>query len=575
MLDKLEIARALREIAGLMQIRGDNPFKARAYEKGADTVEELDEDIGKLVDEKSLTSYRGIGEALAAQIAELYLTGRSSLLEKLRGDLPAGVLELALVPGLTLKRIQALHTALGVSSVEELKQACLTGKVRKVKGFGEKTESTILQGIHRYQTRDERVLLVDAVEVAEPLLEHVRACGAAARAEIAGSIRRFEETVRNINVVVATKDSEAVIDCLATFPRVSRIEERGESAATARLSAGLKVELVCARPDSFGAALVYSTGSRAHIERLRALAEEKGLQLDNEGLSRGGRRVAAKSEEEVYKALGLPYIPPELREDEGEIEAGLKGEGGASLGDLIEIEDIQGMVHCHTVYSDGRSTVEEMALGAEAMGMKYLTITDHSPAAHYANGVGVDRLKRQWDEIAKVQEKVKVRLLRGTESDILETGALDYPDDVLERFDVIIASIHSRMKMDADQMTKRLVQAMRQPVFKIWGHALGRLIQRRDPFACRVEEVLDAVAESRAAVEVNGDPYRLDMEPRWIKEARRRDIRFVISTDAHSVGGMHNLRFGVGTARRGGLRRGEVLNALGPAAFMKAVRPAA
>ena len=576
MLDKLEIARALREIAGLLQIKGENPFKARAYETGAEAVEELEEDIGVLVDEKRLTSYRGIGSALAAVITELHTMGRSELLDKLRGELPPGVIELSNVPGLTLKRIQALHKALGTSSVDELKTACLTGKVRGIKGFGAKTEATILQGIHRYQTRDERILIVDAVEIAEPLLDHIRACDATERAEVAGSIRRSQETARGIHIVAETKDSEAIFGCLAKFPRFSKLEAQEEASATVRLAGGVKGEIVCVPPGQFAGALVHHTGSRAHVERLRSLAEERGLSLDDRGLMKGSTRLALKTEEAIYNALGLAYIPPELREDDGEIEAALKAGPEGTLGDdLIELGDIQGMVHCHTVYSDGKATIEEMALGAEAMGMKYLTITDHSPAAHYANGVQIDRLKKQWDEIARVQEKVKVKLLRGTESDILETGALDYPDEVLEKFDVIIASIHSRMKMDEAQMTRRIVNAMKQPVFKIWGHALGRLIQRRDPFACRVEEVLDAIAESRAAVEVNGDPYRLDMEPRWIKEARKRGIRFVISTDAHSVGGMHNLRFGVGIARRGGLRRGEILNALSLDAFRKAVRPAA
>ncbi|AUX48669.1 DNA polymerase III [Sorangium cellulosum] len=572
--DKLDIARALREMGMLLQIKGENPFKARAYETGADALEELTDDLGALVAAKKLTSLRGIGAALAAQIAELYQTGRSEQLERLRAELPRGVLELSQVPGMTLKRMKALHEALGIGSVEELKQACLTGKVRAVKGFGAKIESSLLEGIHRYETHDERVLLVDALELAEPLLGHVRGCEATEQAELAGDIRRWEETVARIDLVAAADDAEQVIDCFVRSPHVAEVEERAGPRCSVRLSGGLRGELLCVPPRYYAAALHHHTGAPAHLEALAALAREQGLSLDERGLLRGNKRLPVKTEEDLYRHLGLPFIAPELREGEGEIEAAAAGRA-ADEGELIEEGDIQGMVHCHTVYSDGKNTIEEMALEAEAMGMKYLTITDHSPAAHYAGGVGVDRLKQQWDEIARVQEKVKVKLLRGTESDILESGALDYPDDILEQFDVIIASIHSRMKMDADQMTRRLVKAMKQPVFKIWGHALGRLIQRREPFACRVEEVLDAVAESRAAVEVNGDPYRLDMQPRWLKEARKRGIRFVISTDAHSTNALHNLRFGVGTARRGGLRRGEVLNALGPAAFRKAVRPAA
>ncbi|WP_437634544.1 PHP domain-containing protein [Sorangium sp. So ce854] len=573
MLDKLDIARALREMGMLLQLKGENPYRARAYDAGAEALEGLADDLGALVSGKKLTSIRGIGAALAAQIAELYQTGRSEQLDKLRAELPRGVLELSQVPGMTLKRIKALHEALGVGSVAELKQACLTGKVRGVKGFGAKIESSLLEGIHRHETHDDRVLLVDALELAEPLLDHVRGCEATAQAELAGGIRRWEETVARVDLVAAADDAGPVLDCFARFPRVAEVEERGASRCAVRFSGGLRGELLCVPPRDYAAALHHRTGAPAYVDALGALARELGFTLDERGLLRGDERLAVTTEEDLYRHLGLPFIAPELREGAEDIVAAATRDSGDDA--LIEQRDIQGMVHCHTVYSDGKNTIEEMALAAEAMGMKYLTITDHSPAAHYAGGVGLDRLKQQWDEIARVQERVKVKLLRGTESDILESGSLDYPDAILEQFDVIIASIHARMKMDADQMTRRLVSAMKQPVFKIWGHALGRLIQRREPFACRVEEVLDAVAESRAAVEVNGDPYRLDMEPRWIKEARKRGIRFVISTDAHSTSALHNLRFGVGTARRGGLRRGEVLNALGPAAFKKAVRPAA
>lgn len=576
MLDKLDIARALREMGMLLQLKGENPYRARAYEAGAEALEGLADDLGALVTAKKLTGIRGIGAALAAQIDELYRTGRSEQLEALRAELPRGVLELSQVPGMTLKRIKALHEALGVGSVAELKQACLTGKVRGVKGFGAKIESSLLEGIHRYETHDDRILLVDALELAEPLLEHVRGCEATEQAELAGGIRRWEETVARVDLVAAADDAGQVLDCFARFPRVAEVEERGESRCAVRFSGGLRGELLCVPPRDHAAALHHRTGAPAYLGALGAVARELGFTLDERGLLRGDERLAVTTEEDLYRHLGLPFIAPELREGAADIAAALAPEDRDDRdGALIEQGDIQGMVHCHTVYSDGKNTIEEMALAAEAMGMKYLTITDHSPAAHYAGGVGLDRLKQQWDEIARVQERVKVKLLRGTESDILESGSLDYPGAILEQFDVIIASIHARMKMDADQMTRRLVSAMKQPVFKIWGHALGRLIQRREPFACRVEEVLDAVAESRAAVEVNGDPYRLDMEPRWIKEARKRGIRFVISTDAHSTSALHNLRFGVGTARRGGLRRGEVLNALGPAAFTKAVRPAA
>jgi DNA polymerase (family 10) len=306
--------------------------------------------------------------------------------------------------------------------------------------------------------------------------------------------------------------------------------------------------------------LFVKTGSQAHIEKVMAHAERKKISFAR----------LPRTEEQVYSRLGMSYIPPELREDQGEIEAALAKKIPE---DLVTEADIKGQVHCHTTYSDGIHTLEAMVRGAEEMGMKYITITDHSPTAIYANGLKLDRLKRQWDEIDEVQEKVSIKILRGTESDIVASGDLDYPDSVLEKFDVIVASIHARYKMDAAKMTERITTAMRYPVFKIWGHGLGRLLQRRPPFECDVEKILDVIAESKAAIEINGDPYRLDLEPRWVREARKRKIKFVISTDAHSVKAMNNIKYGVAMARRGWVTRKEVLNTLNTTAFAKAVNP--
>jgi DNA polymerase (family 10) len=337
------------------------------------------------------------------------------------------------------------------------------------------------------------------------------------------------------------------------------------------LSEGFKATLIAVKPEEFALTLWRATGSEAHLKKARPIATRKKLNIVS-----GNGNFARQSlprltrESDIYKRLGMQFVPPELREDTGEVEAALKRK---LPDDLITVEDIQGMVHCHTMYSDGKHSVEQMVAAAEAMGMKYITITDHSPTAFYAGGVKIDRLQRQWEEIDRVQEQTKIKIMKGTESDILADGSLDYPDWILKQFDVIVASIHSRYKMDSDQMTQRIITAMQQPVFKIWGHALGRLIQRRPPFECRVEEILDVIAESRVAVEINGDPYRLDMEPRWIREARKRKIKFVISVDAHSMNALHNVKYGVGIARRGWVRKGEVLNALGVKAFQKAVRP--
>jgi len=353
------------------------------------------------------------------------------------------------------------------------------------------------------------------------------------------------------------------LDHFVRFPLVMRTEEKTSGRVVVTLSEGFKATLIAVTPKEFAVTLFNATGSQAHLQKLTEYARLRRA-------SPKSKPIEVKSEAQIYRSLGMQFVPPELREDHGEIEAALAGK---IPDDLVTADDIRGMVHCHTTYSDGKHSVEQMVAAAEALGMKYITITDHSPTAFYAGGVKIDRLQRQWEEIDEVQEKTKVKILKGTESDIVADGSLDYPDWILEQFDVIVASIHSRYKMDADKMTNRIVTAMRQPVFKIWGHALGRKIQARPPFDCRVEEILDVIAESRAAVEINGDPYRLDMEPRWLREARKRKIKFVVSVDAHSTGALNNLKFGVGIARRAGIRKGEVLNTLGVKAFQKAVRP--
>jgi DNA polymerase (family 10) len=591
MLDKIAIARALREIGALLELEGENPFKVRAYENGARALEGSTEDLGALVAAGRLRELSGVGEALAKKIADLHLTGTTPLLDRLRASHPPGTLELLRVPDLGPKKIAALRAALGIANVADLEKACLEGRVRGVKGFGEKTEQKILEGIQRMKERaaDRRFLLSDALEAAEALLAHLRASPAAERVEIAGSARRFRETVADVDLVAASRDPAALVERFVAFPQAAEVLARGETKTTVRLASGLQVDLRIVPPEDFATLLHHLTGSKAHHVKLRGLAREAGYTLSEWGLFRlpprgaspagdedppldPAAKVPVGSEEDLYAALGLAYVPPELREDMGEIEA---ARGGGVPTDLVRLEDVRGLVHCHTTWSDGRASLEDMARTADALGVEYMTVTDHSPSAGYAGGVEEDRMKLQWEEIARVQEKVKVRLLRGTESDILEDGALDYPDRVLEQLDVVVASIHSRLKMDEDQMTRRLVRCMKLPVFKIWGHALGRLLLERDAFACRVEEVLDALASSRGAVEVNGDPHRLELEPRWLRAATARKIPIVLSVDAHATHHLGYLRFAVGTARRGWVRRGEVLNARPLEAFRAAVRPIA
>lgn len=569
--DKFTVAAALRETGLLLELKGAERFRAHAYVRAARSIAELSEDLGTLVGQGRLTDLKGVGRGLASQITELYTTGRSLLLDELRAELPPGVIELSRI--LSLKKIEALHEALGVSNLAELRAAAEAGKVRGVSGFGIKAEQKLLAAISTYENRDERILLLHALRSGEQILEHMRASTDLAQIELAGSVRRWKETVGTIRIVASARTPTRLLEHFLRLSLITTVEAQSGLLCAVRLVEDVKVFFIAVTPDEYPFALLNETGSRAHLAKLSNVARNQGLALTERTVSRSGARSKQppiKSEADVYRQLGMQYIPPELREDQGEIEQALSGK---LPNDLLTIADIQGMTHCHTTYSDGRHSIEEMALAAEAMGMKYLTITDHSPTAFYAGGVKVDRLKRQWDEIERVQERVKVKLMRGTESDILQNGGLDYPDHILERFDVIIASVHNRYRMDEAQMTRRLVAAMRNPFFKIWGHALGRLIQRRPPFACRVEAVLDAIAESRAAVEINGDPHRLDMEPRWLKEARKRRIKFVVSTDAHSTSDLQHLRFGIGIARRAGIRRAEVLNTLTVKHFQKSVLP--
>jgi DNA polymerase (family 10) len=554
--DRHAVAAALREIAKLLAAEGDNRFRARAYERAARAVESL-ETFDTLVRAGRLTDVPGIGAALAGTITDLATTGHTDVLARLRQRVPQGAIELG--PVLSLPRIRLVEEKLGITTLDALRAACVSGALRDLPGFGEKTERKLLERIDAHEERGERVLLPEALRQATIVLEHLRPV--ADRVEIAGALRRRVEAIDSLDVAAAADDVDAVVERAGTLPAALAVHRLDDGTVSVRRIGALDVRIRVAPRDGFAAAWLQATGSDGHVAKLVAR-----LQRGNGG----GADRPLDSEAAIYGHVGLPFIPPELREDAGEIEAADAGELPA---DLVCLADIRGAVHCHTVYSDGRNTIEEMARAAEASGLGYLTITDHSASAHYANGLDVDRLRRQWDEIARVQARVGIRLLRGTESDILRDGALDFPDAVLERLDVVIASIHNRHGLDAREMTRRLVRAMRHPLFKIWGHALGRYVLSRPPFACDVEAVLDAAAESRVAIEVNGDPHRLDLEPRWIRAARARRIPFVVSVDAHSTNGLAHVGWGVDTARRGWLRRTEVLNTRAADEFAAAVRP--
>ncbi|MCE9666998.1 DNA polymerase/3'-5' exonuclease PolX [Myxococcus stipitatus] len=571
--DKNTIAQVLRDISLLLQLQGENAFRSRAYDQGADRVLGLTQELGPLVAEGRLESLPGIGPALAEKITELVTTGRLRYFDELRAKFPPGLLEMMRLPDLGPRKVGALWRELGVGSVDELERACREQRVRQLRGFGEKSEAKILEGITLYRrARGERKLLGDALPVAQALLERVRASPGVVRASLGGSVRRRAETVADVDIIASAADPGPVLDALAHAPGVAAVLGKGDSKCSVRLTEGdLQVDLRVLPDADFATALHHFTGSKAHHIRLRNLGHERGLKISEWGVHRDdGTKVPVADEAALYALLDMQYVPPELREDNGEVEA---ARAGKLPTDLVTLEDVQGAVHAHTTWSDGRHSLEEMALAARERGLAYLTITEHSEAAIYAGGLKVDDLKRQWEEIDRVNEAVPgVRLLKGIEVDILESGALDYNDRVLEQLEVVIASVHVRHSMDEEQMTRRVLTALDNPFLHILGHPTGRLIQSREPYPLRMEAVLERAAERGVAVEINGKPARLDIKAEYVRKATQLGVRLVVSCDAHRREDLGNLAFAVATARRGWARREDVLNTLPADRFLTALR---
>ncbi len=563
-MDKYEIVRALHETGQLLKIKGENQFKAKAYTTAARSILRTQQDIGELVAEERLTELPGIGKSLAQFVTEMYTTGEARILSRLRSELPPGAAELSRIDRLTLKRIQKLSSELNIKSVAELEEACEEGKVAELKGFGVKLQNDILQSIKGLSADAEQVRLVRALEIAAELRDFLVGELKTDEVAIAGSVRRWHEAVDKI-VLVVKANKEYIAEAMNKYSGSISVEESDES-VLAYLFDGVSAELFSVPDVSVG--LVAHTGNAEHFTQLQQEASKQGFALSSTALMKGAELIEVGREADVFKALCLNFIPPELREGRDEVVRARDED----FSDLVEIDDIRGMTHCHSTFSDGVHTIEQMAMAAQRMGLDYITITDHSPTAHYAGGVVADRLKEQWEEIDRVQEKVKIKILKGTECDILADGRLDYPDEILEKFDIIIASIHSRYRQNEEQMTKRLLAGLRNPFFKIWGHPLGRLVLSRDPIPCDVEKILEAIADARVAIEINGDPYRLDLAPKWADVARQLGLKFVISTDAHAQGDMRNLKFGIHMARRARILKHQVLNTLPVNRFREAVR---
>ena len=571
-----EVAAVLREISQLLQLKGENAFKVRAYDMGADAFETLPPDpaasggLYERVKAGTLSELEGVGKAIDQKVTELVNTGKLEYLEKLRLDFPRGALDLVQIPGLGPRKAAMLIRELDVVNLDDLEKAAHAGRVRVLKGFGEKTEQSILEGIAKVRARQaERKPLWETRPLAEQLVASVRRAPGVVRAEIAGSVRRYNETNGDVDVVAAVKGPvEPVMQAFADAAGVAEVLARGGTKCSVRLRDGLQADLRVVTEAQFATALHHFTGSKQHHVKLRGIARDKGLSISEYGLARldGGAPLQPESEEALYGMLGLQPVPPELREDLGELELAAKRE----LPQLVAEPDIRGFVHCHSTWSDGNATIEEMVRAAGALGAEFITITDHTRAAHYANGLDVERLRRQWDEIAEVQEKVpQVQILRGSEVDILEDGALDWPPDILDKLDVVICSVHQRFKLDEARQTERIRRALLHPKCGIWGHPTGRYLGDRDPMPARWEELIAIAAERGVTIECNGTPHRLDFSAELLRVARKHKAKICLSVDAHSTKELENLHYAVGTARRGWTERDRVVNARPADQFLK------
>jgi DNA polymerase (family X) len=570
--DKQAVANALKDMGLYLQIKGESSFKTRAYDIASDRIAGLGDDLATLVAEKRLTQIDGIGASIASKITELVETGKLEALEQLKREYPPGILGLLQVPNLGPKKAKVLFELLGIGTLDELEAACKAHRVRDLKGFGEQTEEKLLAGIELARRSKGRLLLADVLPRAQALLEDVKKAPGVIRASLGGSVRRMRETVADVDIIASATDPQPVFEVFTKHPQVREVLGFGDSKASVRLREGdLQVDLRVLPDEDFATALHHFTGSKAHHIKLRGLAIDKGLKLSEWGVHRGDEKLPVKDETELYAMLGMQYVPPELREDWGEIEAALEHKVPQGL---IQLGDIKGNIHSHTTWSDGRASLMDMAMAAKAMGLTYYTVTEHSQTSGYAGGLTIDRLKQQWDEIDAVNEKLEgITLLKGIESDILEDGSLDYPDEILEKLDVVIGSIHQRYSQDEDAMTKRVLNAFDNPFFQIWGHPTGRLLNRRDPAPMRMEEILDKAAKKGVAIEINGCPERLDLKAEYVKQALQRGLKVVVSTDAHSVAELHqHLPLALATARKGWTTVGDALNTRDVKGFLAGLR---
>lgn len=554
-----EVAAVFDGIADILEIQGANPFRIRAYRKAAQNIENLTEDISVVAAKGGLEAIAGIGKDLAGKIQEIITTGTFKDYEDLKKEVPSGIVTLLAIPGVGPRTAKLLFDHFGVSSIEEVEKLALEHKIQGLPGIKARTEENILKGIAILKKGRERLPVGIALPVAEEIVAVLRKKCPGCPVHLAGSIRRRRETAKDIDLLVASEKPARVMEVFTALPLVSEITASGETKSSIRTREGIQVDLRVVEPKSIGAALCYFTGSKAHNIRIRDLAVRQGLKINEYGIFKGEKWLGGRTEEEVFQAVGLPYIPPELREDRGEIEAAQAGE----LPLLVEMKDIQGDLHVHSKYSDGSASLVEIARKASSLGLSWVAICDHSVSLKVAGGVSVSDLQKKMDEIRAFNQKGgPVKLLCGTEVDIDSSGNLDYPDEILRRLDIVVAAIHTGFKQDAKTLTHRITSAMRNPHVDIIAHPTGRLIGEREPYAVDIEKIIGVAAETGTALEINAYFKRLDLNDIQARAAKEKGCKLAIGTDAHIMEQMDFMSLGVSVARRGWLTREDILNTL-------------
>ncbi|NGP77411.1 DNA polymerase/3'-5' exonuclease PolX [Balneolaceae bacterium YR4-1] len=566
-----EIAEKLREIYQLMQLAGENRFRAIAFDRAAQTIESLNEDINTYIENDTLTDIKGIGNSIAEDIKSYAGTGKIEVLSALRKRIPEGVIEWLNISGLGPKNIAKIHKELGISTLQELKEACSDGRVASLDGLGEKSAQKILKSIEWMEQFDERCRLDEATEIARPLFDFLQGLDGVEHIEVAGSLRRSKETIGDIDFLIGANEQhiKAIFDAFVSHDLVVDILGRGDTKSSIRTKEGRQVDLRIVKPEQFPAALMYFTGSKEHNVVMRQRARERGLSLNEYGLFKLNEEgntnfeepIDYSEEKDIYNSLDLHFIAPELREDRGEFEFFEKHEEMP----LVTDDDIKGVIHAHSTWSDGKFSIKEMAEASMERGYEYLGLTDHSRTAAYAGGLTVDQIKEQWEEVDRLNEEfagngINFKIFKGIESDILSDGSLDYDDDILEQFDFVIASVHNGLDMSRNKMMERFRNAIKNPHTRIVGHPTGRLLLKRDGSDLDMNELIELAAEHNTAIEINANPWRLDLDWRHGNKAAEVGLMSSINPDAHSIEGIDHISYGVKIARKGKFEKERILN---------------